>query len=112
MEAAPGGVVEPALEIVAVGKRHRMDEEVETAPVLAHRVEGRADVLVRLDVARQDQLGPYGCGQRTDPLLECLPDVGEAQLGPFAMRRLRDAPGDAALVGHTHDQASTARENP
>src|SRR5437868_14334392 len=47
-------------------------------------------------------------GQRLDPLLHLVVDIGEGELSPLAMHRLRDAPGDRAIGRHPYDERALA----
>ena len=49
-------------------------------------------------------------GERLDALLQLVVDVGEGELRPLAMHRLRDAPGDRAIGGDAHDERALAGE--
>ena len=55
---------------------------------------------------------PSLIGQRLHPLEQRLALIGEGKLGALAAARLRDAPGDGAVVGDAHDQAALARHKP
>ena len=69
------------------------------------------DLGVVGDVERQDELRAQRLGQRLHALLELLVDVGERELGAFAVHGLRDAPGDGTIGCDADDErAFSAQE--
>ena len=69
------------------------------------------DLGVVGDVERHDELRAQRLGERLHAILELLVDVGERELGAFAMHGLRDAPGDGTIGCDADDErALTAQE--
>ena len=59
-----------------------------------------------------DELRAQRLGQRLDAFLELLVDVGERELGAFAMHGLGDAPGDGTIGRDADDQRALAAQEP
>ena len=110
LEAIARGLVEVVLHVLARGEGDGVDERVEASEFLADLGEDRVDLAVDGDVARQQQRVGHRRGQRLDTLLQPLALVGEGEAHPLARERLRDGPGDGALVGDTEDDAGTTFE--
>src|SRR5205085_11289823 len=86
-----------------------VDDEVETAHRLANLREQRVELIVRGDVARQDQrFAAERAGELADVFFEALTLEGEREIGTGFGRPLRDRPGERSLVGHTEDEALLA----
>src|SRR5205823_3883870 len=92
-------------------ERDRVHEEVElAAESVADLAEDARDVIVRADVAFGDQLGVDGAREVAYALLDLLPLVRERELRTAVGKRLRDRPGDRALVRDPHDEPAFAFE--
>ncbi len=102
------GVDVTAVELVLVGKRHRMDQEVDRAPGGLHGGEHLVDGLWLGDIAMTDDDAADLLGQRLDALLEHLALIGEGKRGAVTMASFGDAPGQRAVVCDPHDQAALA----
>src|SRR5262245_7580090 len=59
-------------------------------------------------VAIEDEVGACLLGQRDGAAAEGFALVGEGEPGALAGQHPRDAPGDRALVGNPHDEATLA----
>ncbi len=53
---------------------------------------------------------PSDSRERLDALFHLVVDVGEGELGAFAMHGLRDAPGDGAIGGDADDERAFAAQ--
>src|SRR6185437_8335018 len=67
-EIGPRRIYVAALELILVGERDGMDEEIETAPRAVEPVEHRIELLVVLDVGGQHDLRADRLRQRLEPL--------------------------------------------
>jgi hypothetical protein len=86
-----------------------VQEQVDAVGVLSHLAEEAVDLLVGGDVAGIDRrLGAERAGQFLDVVLQPLALVIEDQLGARLVPRLRDRPGNAALVRHAENNAGLA----
>ena len=85
-----------------------VDEEVERAPFLRDRREGRVHRGHVGDVAGNDDLGAQFGSERLDALLERIALVGEGELRALGGTGLGDTPGDGPVVGNPHDEAALA----
>ena len=64
------------------------------------------DLVVARHVQGEQQSRAHALRERGDPLEERLSLVGERELGALAVKCTRNAPCDAALVRHAHDQGA------
>ena len=78
-------------------KADRMNETVEAVPALLERGEEGVDLRVVGDVAGEHQVAAELVGELGDAVLEALADIGERQLGAFALAGLRDAVGNRTV---------------
>jgi hypothetical protein len=86
-------------------------QEVESAEFGVERGGKVGNVLIVLDVARQDER-PIECGgEVADVLLEPLARIGQRQTCAGGRRRLGNGPGDRSLVRHADDQAVLPGKN-
>ena len=85
-----------------------MNDEVEPPPPFAERLEDGVEAGVVHDVAGQDQVRADRLRERADALAQRLALIGERHLAAVRVHRLGDRPGDRAIVGDPHDQASLA----
>jgi hypothetical protein len=85
-----------------------VNQEVELAPVLRHRIEDGIEAGKIGDVAVAGDMRPEFGGERFDPLPERLALIGQRQLGTLVGACLGDSPGDRAIVRHAEDQAPLA----
>jgi hypothetical protein len=76
---------------------------IEAAPFLLERLKDLFDLVVFGHVARKNDLRADPLRQRPDALLQYFARVGERQLRPLGVERLRDRPGDAPLVRHAEN---------
>ena len=97
-----------AVEFVLVGEGDGVNEEVEAAPGLGERLEDGVHRRGIGDVAGQHDRGAEFGGQRLDALLQGVALIGERDFGALRGAGLGDAPGDRAIVGDAHDQATLA----
>ena len=111
-EIGARGVGVAALELVLVGERDRVHQEIERAPLLGDGRERGVDRRRVLDVARQQQVGIDGLRQRLDAAAERLALIGEGERRAVRGERLRNAPGDRVVVGDPHDQPALALHQP
>jgi hypothetical protein len=107
-EVVRRGVDETPGELVAVGKRDRVHQEVDRAPGVSNRRERRVDARRVGDVAVLDDRGVDRLGQRADTLLHRLALIGERELGAMCPEGSGDSPRDRPVVRDTHDQAALA----
>ena len=89
-----------------------MDDEIEAAPIGGQSGKDLVHARFVVDVARQDMRGPDLIGQGLHPLQQGFALVGEGEGRTLGRGRPRDAPGDGAVVGDTHDQAALAGHKP
>ena len=109
-EALARGLHERVGDVVAIGERDAVDEEVEPAVLLLDAGEHRVDLGVVLHVERQhERLRREGLGELVDVLFEA-PLIGEDERRARLGRRLRDRPRERPLVRDADDQAHLARE--
>jgi hypothetical protein len=85
-----------------------MDEEIDLSPFLFQMGKHRVHACGIGDVARQDEGGADGFGEREDALLERLALIGEGDFGALFGAGLGDAPGDRAVVRDAHDEPALA----
>ena len=97
-----------AVELGLVGEGDGVHQEIELAPLAAELGEHRIDGGGVADVTGQHELRAELSRQRLDALLERIALIGEGERRALRRRRLGDAPGDRAVVGHAHDQAALA----
>ena len=90
------GVDVAAVELVLVGKRDRVDQEVDRAPGGLHGGEHRVDGRWLGDVAMADDDAADLLGQRLDALLERVALIGEGKLGAVRRGRLWRCPRPAS----------------
>jgi hypothetical protein len=102
---------EATFEILRSGEGDGVDEDVELT------VEGRADlsehareIVVRSHVALGDERGVDRARKVADALLDALALIGERESRTAVGERLRDRPGDGALVRDAHDERALACE--
>ena len=105
LESVARGVDEVVLQIFARREGDGVDERVEPAELLADFAEHAVDLGVVGDVARQDERVRHGRAELFDVLLQPLALIGEGQPHPLARQRLRDGPGDGALVGDAENDS-------
>ncbi len=98
MEAGPTRLREGSPEVVAVGVRDRVHEDVDGAQERSHRLEERRDVIVVGDVALLDE----GCCDTRRQRLHAAPEgfrgVREADARSVLVKGAGDCPRDGALV--------------
>ena len=109
----PGEVVTARLDIatgqlVLVGKRDRMHDEVDLAPMCLDIGEDGVDAFEIGHVAIAGEEGVQFLGERLDTLLQRIALPGQRDLGALVATGLCDPPGDGAIVGDTHDDAALA----
>jgi hypothetical protein len=102
------GVDEAAGQLVLVGIGDRVDHEIQAAPFLLERGEGRVQRGIVHHVDLDQNVRAQAFRQRLHALAKGLSLVGEGKLCPFGGHRLGDAPGDRAVVGDAHDQPALA----
>ena len=112
LEVGLGGVDVAALQLLLVGKGDGVHDEVDLAPLLLQAGEQPVEALLALDVGLLDDLRAQLLDHRQHALAEGRALVGEGHLGAGGVQRLRDAPGDRAIVGDAHDQAALALHQP
>ena len=101
-ERLAAGVHEFAFERGLGRERHRMQEQIQLAEFFADGFEDAGDFLVLRHVARQDErVRAKRAGEFLDVFLDAVALVGEREFRALARPRLRDGPGDGALVGDT-----------
>ena len=109
-EAFARGLNERRRQLFARRKCGAVHDEVEAAELSVDRLEHCRDLTVVGDVARQDQRIAQVGGEVANVLLEALALIRDRQPGTRGRRRLRDRPGDRALVRHADDQSGLAFE--
>ncbi len=97
-----------AVQLGLVGEGDGVHQEIELAPLAAELCKHRIDGGGVADVTGQHQLRSQLTRQRLDALLERIALIGEGESRALRRRGLGDAPGDGAVVGHSHDQAALA----
>ena len=102
------GVDVAAVELIPVGERDGMHQEIERAPGRLHGGEHRIDGRGLGDVAMADDDAADLLRQRLDALLERVALIGEGELRAVLVAGLGDAPGERAVVRDPHDQAALA----
>src|SRR5690606_36851777 len=103
-----GGVGIPALELILVGERDRVNQEVQASPLLFDRLEHGVEAGGVSHVAGEHEVGAERLCQRRNALLQRFTLIGESQLRPVVREGSRDPPGEGALVRHSHDEALLA----
>ena len=111
----PEGLARRALDETAGQRLARrvgdgVHDDVERAPGLLERGEGGVDFGVVGDVELHGELRAERLGERLHAFLELLVDVGERELGAFAMHGLRDAPGDGTIGRHADDERALSAQ--
>src|SRR5690606_13147789 len=98
---AGGDVGEVAVELVAGSVADRVDDAVQTIPLLAQGFEDRGDVVIVGHVAGEAHLGAGApaFGELLDTALELVVLVGEGQLGAFTVHGGGDAGRDGQFAG-------------
>ena len=109
-EPVARGVGEAAGQVLPLGERQSVDEDVERIVRLAPAREHPGDVVVGLDVAWLHEGAAERFGQRADALVDEALDRGEADLGAFSVQRPGDPPGDRMVVRDPEDQRRLAVE--
>jgi hypothetical protein len=92
----------------AVGERYRVHHEIEAAPARRDLIEDGVDGRRVGDVAMASDDSTDFLGQGLDPLLQRIALIGKRQLGALRPAGLGDPPGDRAVVGDPHHQATFA----
>ncbi len=85
-----------------------MHDEIDLAPLLLQDIEHRIDRRGIRDVAMAEHEAAEVGGERLDPLLQRVALIGERDLSTGRARCLRDAPGEALVIGEAHDQPALA----
>ena len=103
------GVTGDAFEEIALdgfgrGVGDRMDEAVQSFPVLAEVDEQLLDLRVFGDVALEQQIAAEFGGELGDAVLEALVLVGKGQFCTFAVAGLGDAVGNRMLRQNAGDE--------
>ena len=106
LEILAGRVAIAALELVAVGKRKRVHDEIERTPFIRDRLEHALDALQVFHIGFDDDLGADGFGERDGAPSERSALIGEGKLGALTVQHPGDAPGDRTVVGDAHHQPS------
>ncbi len=104
MKSRPAGLHIGIGQVFFISEGDGVDQDVETAPFLLERRENFLDLFVLGHVAGQDNFRADSLGQRPHALLQNLAGEGKGQLRPLGMKRLRDRPSDAPLIGHAKDR--------
>ena len=87
-------------------ERHRVQEQMQLAEFFADGFEDAGDFLVLRHIARQDErVRAELAGEFRDVFLDAVALIREREFRAFARPRLRDGPGDGALVGDTEDNS-------
>jgi hypothetical protein len=81
-----------------------MHQPVQLGPGFAQIRKERRNLLVAAHIAFEYQITAKFLGVISDALLEAFANVGESQLGAFALARLRNAIGNRAIGQHPSDQ--------
>ena len=100
------GVHEFSFERGLGRERHRMQEQMQLAEFFADGFEDTGDFLVLGHVARQDErVRAKRAGEFLDVFLDAIALVREREFRALARPRLRDGPGNGALVGNTENNS-------
>ena len=100
------GVHEFAFQRGLGRERHRVQEQMQPAEFFADGFEDTGDFLVLRHVARQDErVRAERAGEFRDVFLDAIALIRERELRAFARPRLRDGPGNGALVGDAEDDS-------
>ncbi|MNY46937.1 hypothetical protein D3C86_1821650 [compost metagenome] len=113
LEAFTGGDFgKVAVQLVARSEADRVDDTVQTIPLLGQFLENAGDVVIVGHVAREAQVraGAPACGELFDAALELVVLVGEGQFRTLAVHRGGDAGGDGQLAGDADDQHALTGE--
>ena len=102
-EAVAARVDEAAPEVVAVGERDAVDDEVEPAELRAGAFERGGDVVVRRDIALDERGVLPVRDELGDVALHALVLVGHREPGAGLVERPGYGPGDAAAVRDPED---------
>jgi hypothetical protein len=87
-------------------ERHRVQEQIQPAEFFADGFEDAGDFLVLRHVARQDErVRAKRAGEFLDVFLHAVALVREREFRALARPRLRDGPGNGALVGDTENNS-------
>ena len=108
LEIVDAGIDVAALQLLLVGVGDRVDEIVQAPPGGSQTIEQDIQARGIGHVGRQDQLGAELLGQGPHTFEQGLALIGDRHLGTLRMQRLGDPPGEGAVVGNAHDQASLA----
>src|SRR6185437_14048957 len=98
-----------ALELARIGEGDRVNEEIEPAPALFQRRKGPVKARLVRHVAIEHDVAADGLGERLYALAEGIALIGEGKLRSLCMNGLRDRPGNRAVVGDAHNEATLAR---
>ncbi len=102
------GVDVTAVELILVGERNGVDQEVDPAPGRLDRCEHRIDGCRIGHIAIADNDAADLLGQRLDALLQRVALIGKRQLRAMPPAGLGNAPGKRTVVRDPHDQAAFA----
>ena len=97
-------VGEAALEIVRLGERDRVHQQVEPAEPLRHLREGAIEALVVPDVALDAELAAEARGQLAHVRLDARTLVGEGERRTLGCESLRHGPRDRPSIRHAGDE--------
>ncbi|MNP44841.1 hypothetical protein D3C76_1387180 [compost metagenome] len=112
-EAVTGGDFgEVAIQLVARGEAHGVDDAVQAIPLLAEGFEYRDDFLVVGNVTGEAQVGAGAParGKLFHAALQLFVLVGEGELGAFAVHGCSDARCDGQFAGYANDQYALTGE--
>src|SRR5690606_6184593 len=113
LEAFAGGDFgEVAVELIAGGEAHRMDDAVQAIPLLRQCFKDTDDLRIVGDIAREAQLGvgAPALGEFLDATLELVVLVGEGEFGALAMHGSGNARSDGEFTGDAYDQYALSCE--
>ena len=87
-------------------ERHRVQEQIQPAKFFADGFEDAGDFLVLRHIARQDErVRAERAGKFLDVFLDAIALIREREFRALARPRLRDGPGNGALVGNTENNS-------
>ncbi len=108
-EIVEAGVDIAAAKLVLVRKTNRMDDEVESVPSLANRVERLVELGHVADIAFDHEVAAGFGGKRADALAKRLALIAERKVGARFRELLGDPPGERLVIGEAHDQPALSR---
>ena len=96
-------------QLLGIGIRERVDNEVEAAPLFFDTSENIIDAGEIEDIALLDDLRTQRLRQRRSAAAESAALICEGEFGALSGERAGNAPGDRSVVGDAHHKTALAR---